>query len=63
MAWLRYIKETPEHKVHDVVWVEDKKVWKKDVDKKVAKRCTGPDGVSFEEARPEAVAKVIKDES
>jgi len=61
-VWLRFIKNTVENKIGDVVWVEDDEVGQKHIDAKEAGRCTGPDGVSFEEAAPEDIEAQIKAE-
>ena len=59
--WIRFIKATSQTKVGDVVDVsyQAAKAFEKAGE---AAMCTGPDGVSFNEATPEAVKLTLDNE-
>ncbi len=61
--WVRYNYDHDGAKQYDVLWSDDDVSAQKLIDDGHAVRCTGPDGVAFAEATPEAVQEQLRQEA
>lgn len=53
--WLKFVRNCETNRDGDVVWTDDNKSAKKQINDGNAVRCLGPDGEIFEDSSPEKI--------